>query len=379
LDRGHGVVDVIDYDLHGMVGVRVLDATGADARVVDRQLGGMRGSLHREPDLVVRFVDELTSDVPPILLGLEDAAFTADRLRLAAPTPRGLRRTAVSFGGADRPSILECERGIRSVPSLIPLVNLHAGAHGFLALHASAFVYRGVGTLVTGWAKGGKTETLLGFMARGAQYLGDEWVYLDPRGGEMYGVPVPIRLWQWHMAQLPEYRRRVPGRDRARIAAFAAARRATRGALPMLNRIGIGANAAVRAHGVLARLLSTKRAPRQLFGAGACVTHGRVDKLLLVMSHESSEITVVPTSGANIAERMLASLQYERIGLLETYIKHRFAFPNARSNLVENAEATEKALLGAALATHDAYEVRHPYPFEIGRLVDLIEPILSAP
>ena len=73
---------------------------------------------------------------------------------------------------------------------------------------------------VTGWAKGGKTETLLGFMAKGAEYVGDEWIYISPDGKWMYGIPEPIRLWDWHLRKAPQYWSRVSPSDRVRLRAL---------------------------------------------------------------------------------------------------------------------------------------------------------------
>ena len=35
-------LETVDYDLHGIVGIRLLDARPTDARAVDRQLGRLR-------------------------------------------------------------------------------------------------------------------------------------------------------------------------------------------------------------------------------------------------------------------------------------------------------------------------------------------------
>jgi hypothetical protein len=51
---------------------------------------------------------------------------------------------------------------------LISILNLTMLAKGFLPMHASAFTYKNTGVVATGWAKGGKTETLFAFMANGA-------------------------------------------------------------------------------------------------------------------------------------------------------------------------------------------------------------------
>ncbi len=69
-----------------------------------------------------------------------------------------------------------CERGLAAVPELVAVINQTALANGFLPLHSAVFNCQVVGILTTGWSKSGKTESLLAFMANGAEYefrLGD--------------------------------------------------------------------------------------------------------------------------------------------------------------------------------------------------------------
>ncbi len=125
------------------------------------------------------------------------------------------------------------ERGVGTIPLLVPIVNLTALGRGLLPIHASAFVHAGLGVLVTGWAKGGKSEVLLAFAARGASYVGDEWVYLADDGSRMVGLPEPIRLWDWQLRAMPEFAARLTRGQRARLASTRAlgvgARRRGRG------------------------------------------------------------------------------------------------------------------------------------------------------
>ena len=55
-----------------------------------------------------------------------------------------------------------------------------------MLLHAASFVHRGHGVLVTGWQKGGKTETLLPFTPPPARLVADEWT--DPRPHRLCGM-----------------------------------------------------------------------------------------------------------------------------------------------------------------------------------------------
>src|SRR5918997_1422679 len=68
--------NAVDFDLHGLAAVRLIDASPADAAAVERQLGPLRATLDREPDLIIRFVPRLRVTEPIRLLGVGDAGFT---------------------------------------------------------------------------------------------------------------------------------------------------------------------------------------------------------------------------------------------------------------------------------------------------------------
>src|SRR5207247_1046267 len=84
------------------------------------------------------------------------------------------------------------QSGLGPVPLLIGIVTVTALGKSFVPLHGSAFVHNATGIIVTGWAKGGKTEALLAFAEHGARYVGDEWILLSSDGRKVYGVPEHI-------------------------------------------------------------------------------------------------------------------------------------------------------------------------------------------
>src|SRR5207247_6057089 len=49
----------LDYDVHGLVGIRLVDPSPTDAAAVARQLGPLESPLSRKPDIIVRFVKHL--------------------------------------------------------------------------------------------------------------------------------------------------------------------------------------------------------------------------------------------------------------------------------------------------------------------------------
>ena len=59
----------VDYDLHGLAGIRLIDASAGDVAAVTRQLGPIQASLTREPDIIIRFVDRLPASSSSCYLG----------------------------------------------------------------------------------------------------------------------------------------------------------------------------------------------------------------------------------------------------------------------------------------------------------------------
>lgn len=364
----------VDFDLHGIVGIRVLDALPQDVETITRQIGPLVAPLDREPDITVRFVDDLPDPGRMTYAGWPDSAATDEDFYLLRGKDGVAARTLLPMDAVGGRCEIVCERRARHVPHLLAVINLTALTKGVLPLHASAFTYRGAGVMATGWAKGGKTETLLAFAARGARYVGDEWIYLTPDGG-MHGVPEPIRLWHWHVEQLPELSAGLSPVTRARLRALPSVA-STASAIAGV-RSGLPASVLRRAAPVVRRQAYVQVPPARLFGEDAIALHGRLDHVLLVASHDRDEVTVEPVSGATVAAHMRASLEEERSPFLQVYRQFRFLFPERRSVVVEEACAIERRLLDAFLTDRPAHLLRHPYPIRLESLVAPVESVLQ--
>jgi hypothetical protein len=364
----------VDFDLHGIVGIRVLDARPTDVETLTRQLGPLTASLSREPDITVRFVDELHESRPMTYATWPDSAGTQDAFYLLRGKDGVAARTLFPMDAVGDRCEIVCERRAGHVPHLLAVINMTALRRGVLPLHASAFTYQGTGVLATGWGKGGKTETLLAFAARGARYVGDEWVYLTPDGG-MHGVPEPIRLWNWHIEQLPRLRADLPATTRARLRSLPALATSAAGLSARLR--GLPASVLRRTAPVLRRQAYVQVPPARLFGADALALHGRVDHVLFVVSHDREEVSIEPIAGAEVAAHMLASLEEERGPLLAVYRQFRFLFPGRRCTAIEEARDTERRLLERYLGDRPSSVLRHPYPVHLESLVGPVEAALG--
>ena len=349
----------VDYDLHGLTRIRLVDATPEDMAVVTRQVGPFQAPLEREPDIVIRFVDQLATSSRIRYLGL-DAGFTRDAFLVLRSKHKSHARVQIPFERIGKGCEIVCERGLLQVPLLIPIINLTILSKGSLPLHASAFTYRGTGFLATGWSKGGKTETLLGFMNAGASYVGDEWVYLSGDGSRMYGIPELVRVWNWHLDSLPRYRKVFRATQRGKLRLLECA------------RAGMKLLRANRMQTLVGKQLCVDVSPYELFGEEKCTLTGVPQKLLFVASHEAPEVTVRPLEAQEVARRMVFSLQEEQLNLNSFYNKFRFAFPEAVNPLVENSLELQTEILSRALEGKEAYEILHPYPVAIPSLYEAI-------
>ena len=281
-------------------------------------------------------------------------------------------RVEIDFSQIGESVEIVCERGLPAVPLLIPILNLAVLARGVVPLHASAFVHRGTGVVATGWSKGGKTEALLAFATRGARYVGDEWVYLAGDGSRVHGIPEPIRIWGWHLRQLPQYEALVGRAARTRLRAielFLGSERA-------LRRVKAGkrpSQALARLAPLLGRQLFVDIEPERLFGPVG-EQSAPFDRLFFLMSSDEPDIAVEPVDPREVGKRMVFSLQHERLDFTAAFLKYRFAFPAAANPFIERVEDLERTALTRAFAGKPAFLVRHPYPCSLASLFEAMSP-----
>lgn len=356
----------VDFDIHGFAGIRLVDASETDATAVRRQLGALERTLTREPDIVVRFVRRLRPTSTIRYLGMQDTESTNDGLLVVGGHRRREGSAMIPFAQIGATCEIICETGSPSVPLLTPIVNITALSKGVIPVHASAFSYRGTGVLVSGWARGGKTTTLLAFMADGAQYIGDDWVYLTGDGRRAYGFAEPIALAHRHLEDLPDFRAALGRRGRARLRSASLVRLAGGLSSQRFERFTRRAEAR----------LSTHVDPRRLFGEQACTLEGDPRKVFLVVSHEANTVAVEPIEVDKLARILAFSSRHERLRFLSDYLKFRFAFPDGTNQLIDRIDDLELEALQRGLKDKDAYVVYHPFPAPVRVIHDAMLPFL---
>lgn len=364
-------LNVADYDIHGVVGVRLIDAAAEDRAAVESQIGRSRGSLRAAPDITVRFVERIPTDgLRYVEVGR--SGFTGNDFLLRSNGHRAawVRVPFDTLGGRCE---FVCERGARMVPLLKPALRLTALRKGYVPFHASAFEWQGAGIIVAGWAHGGKTSALLAFADRGARFIGDELILLTADGRTVLGFSNDLSLSTWQVSQLVNIGYRF-GRRRTWLAGMVG--KLARASAP--RKIGDRSDGRPRRflHAAVSKVdarLKTRVSIDALFAAGTPLA-GEAHRTFFMTSHADNDITVEPTAPHDVARRMSESLRYEALPLLGQYHAFRFAFPDRRNPAIEVMHEQEQRLLSRALADHATYVVRHPYPAPLNRLFEAMQP-----
>lgn len=367
---------ILDFDLHGIVGVRFVNPTDSDALALTNQLGAMQASLGGEPDIVVHFKEHLS---PPSVkyLGLNSAAYTDEGFYLLG-RKSGEVEARIPFDRIGDPCEISCQSGLGSVPLLFDVVRFTALKKNYVPVHASAFLHNGVGVLVTGWTKGGKTEALLSFANHGAHYVGDEWVLLSSDGRMMFGMPINLAIWDWQFKHIPDILPRISMQKRIlfksihfleAIHALLECRRLGRFYLVELLE---------QALPFLRRGLKIREPPQAVFGNRVSRLGTTPDILLLMISHSESNIRVEPCDPMEIARRMANSNECEQMPFFEYYKAFKFAFPHLSNAFLEKADEMQSSLLRHALEGKEAYMVFHPYPVAFEALFDELKPVCES-
>jgi hypothetical protein len=339
--------------------IRLISAPAPIKEMVRRRLGPSTGASE-EPDITITFTDTLPTAGPLRSLGLHEAAYDDESFYLL---DRLGHRMLIDMATLGEPCEIVCERGVTSLPLLVPILSLCLLRKGYVLLHSSSFVHEGKGILVAGWQKGGKTEMALGFMAAGAEFVGNEWTIVSKEDARLYGVGGVLQVWDWHVRDLPEYWRRLPKADRRRLTLLRLYQRVYN-ALP---RRGASQHAVGKAlhqlslEGGVSWLRQARVSPERLFRDALWQGPAPLDRIFLA-TVGAEGVAVVPADPRMIAQRMVASQAYERRQLFAAYDHYRFAFPDRSNDLLETAFERERSLLSEAFADRAAYEIVHPYP-----------------
>jgi hypothetical protein len=365
----------IDFNVHNLFKIRLNDPAPEAIRALKNQLGVRPSSFDGEPDLTVSYVDGFKTPMVHLVMG--SAGFTEDDFYIVSNSGHKKGRVQFPFVVLGQPCKITCESGVAEIPLLNLMINLRMLEKGLVPVHASAFVFNGTGVVVNSWPKGGKTSTLFSFLKHGAQFISDDWLFIDSDSA-VYGLMQPIKLSDWQLNQLPTYKPKV---SRGKQLAIQTIRwldtvvQATSDSLPARSF-----PAKVFYNG-LRRLSNSQRhvnlMPEDLFGAGWIAPAANFHVLLLTLSHERPDVVVTPLPTEIAIERLLAALRREWIEWEEYYSQYLYAFPHRRSIPMDTSYRKQREFLEHILADKHIFAVSHPHPVALDKLYQAIAQIFK--
>ena len=370
-----------DYDINGLLGLRLRGPADALARAAARQLDPLRPApLSRNPDVVVSHFDGPASRVQGYRLGdAGDGQLCVFDDTQFALIHRG-SVISVPFDAVGSTCEVRCtsDSGMRKllIDYVRPALQLSLLPKRALAVHSAAASYNGKGLLFAGWAESGKTEAMLGFLQAGALFVSDKWTMVSGDGSSVLNFPTPITVRDWMIDLIPGLRSRLTrtGLLRARAAAAATSVLKSGGALNKVPGVS-----EIKGLADLAGRVSVTH--NQLFGGVANESDGwqsaasaPLETVFFLLTSESQKIQVRPAQAAEVAGRLADCAQYERRAFYGLYRRFRYAFPQRRNALIEGARDTEAELLTQALASKHIFAVEAPFPFNPAALHEALRP-----
>lgn len=366
---------IVDYDLYGIVGIRLINPGERDIKNLSKLYANFRSELRREPDITIHYKENWQiGDI--FYLGLDEAGFNDDGFYILS-SGRSPLKIKIPFEQIGNKCELVCEQGIGGIPLLNHIINLTFLKKKYLPIHASAFLYNDVGALVIGWSKGGKSEALFSFIKNGAKFVGDETVIISPDGKKMFGIPVPVSIWEWQFSEIQEL---MPPLSMQKKILFKAVH-----LIDGIHRVSsksiLKNNSIIKMMGdalpALRRQLNIRIDPEVIFDGKVQWEIVNLDKIILAMSHSKNEISVKECSENKIASRMINSNLHELDSFYNYYSTFKFAFPGLSNNFLERVPEIYNDLLSKALSGIESYKVLHPYPVSFDKLYRAMKPIFQ--
>ena len=347
----------------------MIDPSKSDLNILNGHLGSFEKNLNREPDLIFRFKEKL--ELPSFTyLGLDSAAFTDDSFYVLSSKEN--LKIKIPFETIGDTSEFLVESGFYDIPWLFDIINLTFLKKNYIPMHATAFEFEGIGFLVSGWSKGGKTEALLAFANHGASYVGDEWIIISGDGKKMYGIPVPICIWEWQFKNIPKLLPKIGLQRKALYKAIHFLDFIHKS----LKKAGLGKSFPSmilnKAMPPFKRQLNIRVSPDKLFNDQQLKSAG-IDKIILSFSHSASTFRLETGKTADIAKQIFTSNSFEQIPFLELYKTYKFAFPNHTNSFLDNIDEHQYSLLKNALDGKETYLLHHPYPFKFEDLFNKLK------
>ena len=364
---------IVEFNMYGLIGIRLIDPSDHDISRLQNQFGLIQTTLQQAPEISMRFVENFSVNSLNYL-GLNSTGYLNDKFYLL-DKKNGSIQAQIPFELIGKHCEIVCRSGLSTIPLLPEIIMFSLMKKNYIWLHASAFSYNGNSILVMGWEKGGKTESLLAFGNQNGQYIGDEMVALSSDGKKMFGIPIPMAIWEWQIKYLSKLIPTIKFQYKIVFKIILSFEKIhgifAKGRLKDFFPLQILGDALP----ALKRKLKIWALPSELFKNQQGKQGIAPNKVFLVMSHDQPDISIESCNPEEIAQRMAISNQYERMYFFKYYKAFKFAFPHLRNEFLETIDEKQDTLISHALTGKESYKVLHPYPVSLDELFNKMEPL----
>ncbi len=351
---------ILDFNIQGIVGIRFINPSPSDEKIIRYQLGLSPSPLTEEPDICIKFISHM--EIQGLkYLGLNNTGFTDEAFYVLISSHQRIKMQ-IPFDKVGYKCEIICESGLNAIPLLNYIINLTFLNKGYLPIHGAAFVYNNTGILVTGWASSGKTEALLSFSLKGAHFIGDEWVFISKTGDKIFAVPIPISIKKWQFKYLKPVLLEISIRKRFLFTSIRILQNFNHFFMSERWKKKFPFDLLTQSLPLLERQLKIWVSPADYFKGELQNKYFIPEIIFLIIMHDQDDVIVEPASLDYVIQKIVQTNQYELLHFLKYYHAFKFAFPNKINPILENLESYQKALIEQIFFNKKIFKVYRPYP-----------------
>jgi len=363
-----------DFNLFGAIGIRLVNPSEKNINSVSRLVGVNPSEIKGEPDITITFTDEIHSE-NLTYAGL-DAGFDKNNFYIFKQNKKH-SKVIIPFDKIGNSCKIICEKDIDDIPLLNYIIYLSFLSKRWIAVHSSSFVYNGEGILVMGWTKGGKTETLLSFLNNGAQFVSDEWTIISENGKSLHGLPVTICIWEWYFDDVKNILPKIKLQKKIIFRFIHIIQNIYKLALKLNLHKSELLKILQRVVERSEKNLNIRVLPKNLVNVRIAENTAALNKIILSVSSQISEMTVKKISVQEVIERMIHSNREEYNNLFVYYNAFRFAFPDRKNELLEKFDEIHRKIFNYCFTGKNVYKIVHTYPVPINQLFTIVNKIFD--
>lgn len=260
------------------------------------------------------------------------------------------------------------------------LLRYHLLQNQVAFVHASAVSWRGNGVLFSAWGGTGKTNLVFKFMENGASYMGDD-LALITQAGDLLAFPERVNIFDYNfknLQYLPTLKHHVPAKSKILFGIKHLYEGFYQKAETRLS-LNSGSRAVLRRVKDLTYSLGAFPINiTDIFPQSQVQHQQRLSHVLHLFRSRDTHIRIEKVHNKkHLATQMAACLEYEHHYCNHLYGAFLFAYPEYRSETVENILTIQQSIIENALSNAKCWYVYVPVDMPASHLFARVQEILD--